>query len=77
MNHRPHLLALVALTLTLAGCGQKGPLYLPDTKAGEIVTRPAPTQGTEATAPPAESAPAPTPVDESEKDKKNGPPPPK
>jgi len=73
MNHRPHLLALVALTLTLAGCGQKGPLYLPDTKAGEIVTRPAPAQSTEATPPPA----APAPVEESEKDKKNGAPPPK
>ena len=70
MNHRPHLLALTlfALTVALAGCGQKGPLYLPDTKAGEIVTRPAPTQSTEAT---------PAPVEESEKDKKNGTPPPK
>jgi predicted small lipoprotein YifL len=30
------LMAAVAL---LAGCGQKGPLYLPD-KGGEVVTRP-------------------------------------
>jgi predicted small lipoprotein YifL len=36
---------IVAVTLLagasgLAGCGQKGPLYLPD-KGGEVVTRPA------------------------------------
>jgi len=30
------LMAAIAL---LAGCGQKGPLYLPD-KGGEVVTRP-------------------------------------
>jgi predicted small lipoprotein YifL len=43
---------IAALTLgALAGCGQKGPLYLPDT-AGEVVTRPA-------TAPPAEDSSAP------------------
>lgn len=29
------------LALTLAGCGQKGPLYLPE-EARDIVTRPAP-----------------------------------
>ncbi len=28
--------------LALAGCGQTGPLYLPDA-GGEVVTRPAPT----------------------------------
>jgi len=33
--------------LALAGCGQKGPLYLPDS-SGEVVTRPA----AESTAPP-------------------------
>jgi len=44
--------AIAALTLgALAGCGQKGPLYLPDT-AGEVVTRPA-------TTPPAEDSSAP------------------
>jgi predicted small lipoprotein YifL len=31
---------LAALVTLLAGCGQKGPLYLPE-KTGEIVTRPA------------------------------------
>ena len=30
---------LMAAVTVLAGCGQKGPLYLPD-KGGEVVTRP-------------------------------------
>ena len=30
---------LMAAVVVLAGCGQKGPLYLPD-KGGEVVTRP-------------------------------------
>ena len=33
---------VIALLTALAGCGQKGPLYLPE-KTGEIVTRPAQT----------------------------------
>lgn len=34
------VLVLVAAAMVgLAGCGQKGPLYLPD-KGGEVVTRP-------------------------------------
>ena len=41
--------ALIAATLALAGCGQKGPLYLPE-KGGTVVTAPA-------TAPPAPPAP--------------------
>jgi predicted small lipoprotein YifL len=32
----------VLLAMVLAGCGQKGPLYLPET-TGEVVTRPAQT----------------------------------
>jgi predicted small lipoprotein YifL len=32
--------ALFATATLLAGCGQKGPLYLPD-EPGEVVTRPA------------------------------------
>jgi len=35
--------ALALLVLTLAACGQKGPLYMPDTPQGAVVTRPAPT----------------------------------
>jgi predicted small lipoprotein YifL len=31
--------ALMVTVVVLAGCGQKGPLYLPD-KGGEVVTRP-------------------------------------
>ena len=37
MNPR---IALALFALTLAACGQKGPLYLPDTTQGEVVTRP-------------------------------------
>jgi predicted small lipoprotein YifL len=44
------------LALLLGGCGQKGPLYLPD-QAREVVTRPAPAP-TPASAP-AESSGAP------------------
>jgi predicted small lipoprotein YifL len=46
--------AAAALTALLSGCGQKGPLYLPDKNAA-VVT--APTQP----APPATTAPASTP----------------
>ena len=31
---------LAALMTSVAGCGQKGPLYMPD-KGGDVVTRPA------------------------------------
>jgi diaminopimelate decarboxylase len=34
------LVALALVALGVAGCGQKGPLYLPD-KNGSVVTRPA------------------------------------
>ena len=33
--------AVLATTLALAGCGQKGPLYLPE-KGGAVVTAPPP-----------------------------------
>jgi len=50
--------ALIAATLALAGCGQKGPLYLPE-KGGAVVTAPA-------TAPPAQpSQPSPAPQPQS------------
>jgi predicted small lipoprotein YifL len=50
------MIALGIAASALLGCGQKGPLYLPD-KTGEVVTRP----GTDSTAPPSkpESTPAP------------------
>ena len=48
-------LTLLALAL-LGGCGQKGPLYLPD-KGGAVVTPPPATPG--AAPAPAQSAPAP------------------
>jgi|SoiMethySBSTD1v2_1073268.scaffolds.fasta_scaffold4938942_2 predicted small lipoprotein YifL len=43
---------MITLLAVLAGCGQKGPLYLPD-KAGDVVTRP------EQTPVPAEKSEAP------------------
>jgi predicted small lipoprotein YifL len=33
--------ALAWLALSLVACGQKGPLYMPDSAQGEVVTRPA------------------------------------
>jgi len=57
------LLALAALGA--GGCGQKGPLYLPD-KGGKVVTsapgaspaQPAPAAATPASAPPSDAPPA-------------------
>jgi len=42
MFNRERIIAatLLAGCAVLTGCGQKGPLYLPD-KGGEVVTRPA------------------------------------
>jgi len=53
-------LLLVALAALLGGCGQKGPLYLPD-KPAAIVTPPPPPAAVPpgATPAPAASAPAP------------------
>jgi predicted small lipoprotein YifL len=56
---------LVLVALILGACGQKGPLYLPE-KAGEVVTRPAPT---------AEPAPEETPPGEKPKDDESADPP--
>jgi len=39
MRFEVRLLTLALMAIALSGCGQKGPLYLPD-KAGEVVTRP-------------------------------------
>lgn len=78
---------LLALALLLAGCGQKGPLYLPDT-SGEVVTRPTQTppradtgdtssspQSVDSPSAPANPAPevtAPEPESERDKQKKDG-----
>ena len=77
--------ALFGSALLLAGCGQKGPLYMPDT-GGAVVTRPAgatqstPQQPAQPSQPPSpETAPQPstqTPVDTTtkpESDKKTPP----
>jgi predicted small lipoprotein YifL len=75
--------ASLLVTLALAACGQKGPLYLPDT-GGEVVTRPAgATQSTPQQTPPqqpsSETAPQPsttTPQSTTTKpDEKKNPPP--
>ena len=50
---------VVCAGVALAGCGMKGPLFLPD-KNASVVTRPG-TSGT--TTPPAQTAPAPAPGD--------------
>ena len=85
-------LAVICLLVTIAGCGKKGPLYLPE-QASEVVTRPAETppasERTEApnspqtvdsqpSAPaPAPEVTAPEPTDASKKEKGAVPPPPK
>ena len=83
--------AVVCLLVTIAGCGKKGPLYLPQ-PASEVVTRPAETppasERTEAPNSPQTvdsqpSAPAPAPevtppepqTEDSKKDKSATPPP--
>jgi len=55
MNGRA-LAPLLALATALAGCGLKGPLYLPE-KSREVIIRPAPGTPAEA-ATPAEASPA-------------------
>jgi predicted small lipoprotein YifL len=47
------LAAALALAAVTAGCGLKGPLYLPE-KPGPVTTRPGPTATAPATAPAAE-----------------------
>lgn len=56
--------AALPLSLSLAGCGQKGALYLPDA-GGEVVTRPTQTPAEPAAATPAApGTPAPPPAEE-------------
>ena len=50
--------AFALLALSLAGCGQKGPLYMPDNSQGEVVTRPASTDAATGTSNGAASSPA-------------------
>jgi predicted small lipoprotein YifL len=63
------------LLLALAACGQMGPLYLPDTTRGEIVTRPTQTPGETSNSPAPPDSPAPEAA--TDKKKQNGNPPPK
>ena len=90
MSDKPALFAIaVLLACALTGCGQKGPLYLPDAPT-EVVTRPAATPSSENTeapnspqtpdSPPAPASPAPevtAPESDPKKDKTAAPPPPK
>ena len=52
---------LVGASLVVSGCGQKGPLYLPD-KNASVVTRPA------SAAPPPVTTPAPAQPEDKKKD---------
>jgi predicted small lipoprotein YifL len=60
MNRRPvSASVLLALALSLSGCGNKGPLVLPDAPAQETATPPAPAvEPAPADAAPADAAPA-------------------
>jgi predicted small lipoprotein YifL len=73
------LSTLACLLAMLAGCGQKGPLYLPD-RGGEVVTRPTQTSspGTvDSPQGPANPAPEVTkPEEDPEKKQDGGSPPP-
>jgi predicted small lipoprotein YifL len=51
-------LGVLAAALAVAGCGLKGPLYLPE-KPGPVTTRPGPAAPAGATAPPATPATVP------------------
>jgi predicted small lipoprotein YifL len=69
---------MAAVAVALAGCGQKGPLYLPD-KGGEVVTRPGGGQAQQPAPPGTQTQPAGTatqPSDtDSEQKKKDAQPP--
>lgn len=60
-----HWVVLVGASVVVAGCGQKGALFLPD-KNASVVTRPA---NTTATTPPATTPSAPTPAKPEDKKK--------
>jgi predicted small lipoprotein YifL len=72
---------LALLVMALGACGQKGPLYMPDSSQGEVVTRPAaPDASNSPASPDSPGTTAPSQgsgKDESDKTtKKNGPTPP-
>ena len=77
--------SLALLALALSACGQKGPLYLPDSTQGEVITRPTQTpaqtpEETPAATPPAATTSDSAPADATDPDKdkkKDGVPPPK
>jgi predicted small lipoprotein YifL len=48
---RRNTVAGLAIALLLAGCGLKGPLYLPE-KSGDVTIRPGPQDGIKPSAPP-------------------------
>lgn len=59
---RPAALALAASAASLAGCGQTGPLYLPDDASTTVITRPGPATTVPATTVPATASPPATDV---------------
>jgi predicted small lipoprotein YifL len=85
MNPTRAIVALALLTLALAACGQKGPLYLPDSTQGEVITRPTQTPAEAPAETPAAPAPeatapegtAPEATDPDKDKKKDGATPPK
>ncbi len=66
--------AACLLALALAGCGQKGPLYLPG-EARDIVTRPAPSRPTAPSSPETIDSPDTPPSPAPEVSKPEGTPP--
>ncbi|HVW68834.1 MAG TPA: lipoprotein [Steroidobacteraceae bacterium] len=69
------ILVLVCTGVAVAGCGQKGPLYLPD-KNASVITRPAPAAA--APAPASGTAPgAPKPEEDKKDDSQSSSPPPR
>jgi predicted small lipoprotein YifL len=58
---RTAALVLAAAAAGLSGCGQTGPLYLPEDASATVITRPGPATTAPATTVPATTAPATTP----------------
>lgn len=59
MKHAKLLLIACAGVVAVTGCGQKGPLVLPD-KNAKIITRPAGTRAAQPITPPADATPGQT-----------------